>query len=83
MRKTIFALIPALALGVAACSPSAESNLNNSLERTGDSLENSVNDMGNTLGNAADDAGAAIDNTADDVGNRAEHVGNAIDEATR
>ena len=61
MRKTIFALIPALALGLAACSQGAQDNLSNSLDATGDSLENSVNDMGNTLGNAADDAGAAID----------------------
>jgi hypothetical protein len=83
MRKTIFTLLPVLALGLAACSPGAESNLSNSLDRTGDSLANSMNDMGNTLGNAANDAGAAIGNTADDIGNRAEHVGNAIDEATR
>ena len=73
MRKTIFALAPAIALGLAACSPSAENNLSNSLDRTGDSLENA----------AGDDAGAAIDNFAEDAGNRAERVGNAIDDATR
>ena len=32
MRKTIFALIPALALGLAACSQSAQDNLSNSLD---------------------------------------------------
>lgn len=83
MRKTIFALLPALALGLAACSQSDQNNVSNSVGRTGDSLENSANDLGATLSNAADDAGDAIENTADDVGNRAERVGNAIDEATR
>ncbi|AQR74757.1 hypothetical protein [Sphingomonas sp. LM7] len=83
MRKTIFALLPALALGLAACSESAEDNLSATLDRTGASLENAANDAGDTIANATDDAGRELDNFADDVGQRAEGVGNAIDNATR
>ena len=83
MRKTLFALVPALALGLAACSESAQDNLSDTLDRTGASLENTANDAGDTIGNAADDTGRELDNFADDVGHRAEGVGNAIDNATR
>lgn len=83
MRKMVFALIPALALGLAACSESAQDNLSDTLDRTGASLENAADDAGDTIANATDDAGREIDNIADDVGERAEGVGNAIDNATR
>lgn len=85
MRKSILALAPALAFGLAlgACSESAQDNLSNTLDRTGSSLENAANDAGDTIGNATDDAGRELDNFADDVGERAEGVGNAIDNATR
>ncbi|WP_404335122.1 hypothetical protein AB2M62_15300 [Sphingomonas sp. MMS12-HWE2-04] len=82
MRRQILALAPALML-LGACSQGAQDDLNNSLDRTGDSLENAANDAGRTIDRAADDAGRAIDNTADDVGDRAERIGNAIDNETR
>jgi hypothetical protein len=79
MRKPIFALLPTLALGLAACSPAAEQNLSNSLARTGDSIDNAADGLGERLDKGADQAGAAIDNFAEDAGNRAEQVGAAID----
>jgi len=85
MRKSILAVAPVLALGLAlaACSESAQDNLSDTLDRTGSSLENAASDAGDTIANAADDAGRELDNAADDVGHRAESVGNAIDNATR
>jgi hypothetical protein len=82
MRKTYLALVPALALGLTACSENAQDNLSNTLDRTGASLENAASDAGDTIANATDDAGRELDNVADDVGARAESAGNAIDNAT-
>ena len=83
MRKSFLMLVPALALGLAACSESAQDNLSNSLDRTGDSIGNLTSDFGDVIENGADRAGLAFDNAAEDVGQRAEGVGNAIDNATR
>jgi hypothetical protein len=82
MRKALILLAP-IALGVAACSPSEQQNVNNSLDRAGDSIENAANDAGDAIANTADDAGDAASNFADDVGDRADRVGNAIENETR
>ncbi|HEX8303225.1 hypothetical protein [Sphingomonas sp.] len=82
MRKTLL-LVPALALGLAACSETSQGNLSNSLDRAGESIENVADDAGESLENGADRAGEVLGNAAEDVGERAEGVGNAVDNATR
>lgn len=71
MRKSILAL--ALPLGLlAACS---------NAENAAADLGNTADSVGDTLGNAADDAITTIDNATDDFDERADKVGNAIENA--
>lgn len=82
MKKKLI-LAGVVALGLAACTDSAQSNLSNSLERAGDSIGNVADDAGDSIENGLDRTGQVLENTAKDVGNRAESVGNAIENATR
>ena len=67
MRKSFLMLVPALALGLAACSESAQDNLSNSLDRTGDSIGNLTSDFGDVIENGADRAGSVTTTSTRDA----------------
>jgi hypothetical protein len=82
MRTRIWMLAPVL-LAAAACSQAEQNQVGESLGNAGDSIVNVADDAGEAIGNGADQAGDAIGNFADDVGERADRVGNSIENETR
>lgn len=77
--KKVALTVAVLALGLAACQPKADENVNNdaAVENAADADVNAAVDAGNVADNALDAAGNAIEN----AGNAVENASNAVENA--
>jgi hypothetical protein len=91
MKKIVLTAAAALALGVAACTPSGDDHGNNAVDtnvtenEVGNDIDGAANGVDvngaaavSTTDNALDSIGGAAANTASDVGNAATDAGNAV-----
>ena len=91
MKKIGMALVAVAALGVAACNNAGDATTNNAtdLKVTENAAESDINaaavegaNASDVLGNAASDVGNAASDVGNAVENGAEHVGDAVGNAT-